>query len=109
MFNKRLWLYTTDFRLRTDEHLCLSNVQLQYQSRTWQIQLKECAGNPNEYWDYESGKLRNRESGLCLTLPTIFDNSKDELNPPIVEKCARFGDEFEKQQWIFRDVKWLKL
>lgn len=49
----QLWLYTGDRRIRTDEHLCLSVVQLLHTTSDWKIQLKECAGFDTEYWDFK--------------------------------------------------------
>uniref|UniRef100_A0A8R1DKY4 Polypeptide N-acetylgalactosaminyltransferase n=1 Tax=Caenorhabditis japonica TaxID=281687 RepID=A0A8R1DKY4_CAEJA len=102
----QLWMYTGDGRIRTDEHLCLSATQLLHTTSDWQVQLKECAGFENEYWDFKKkiGRFQHRKSGLCLTLPEIFDPSKDEFNAPLVEKC-RGSD--ERQKWIIAEVDWL--
>ena len=72
--------------------------------------MKECAGFDTEYWDVKPkvfclisirsllffelqiGRFKNRKTGLCLTSPDIFDPSKDEFNPPIIQKC-RNSDE----------------
>ncbi|CAI2349227.1 unnamed protein product [Caenorhabditis sp. 36 PRJEB53466] len=101
----QLWLYTGDRRLRTDEHLCVSAVQLLHTTSEYQVQLKECAGLENEYWDYKAtiGRFKHRQSGLCLASPDIFDPSKEEFNPPIVERCR--SD--EKQKWTISESSWL--
>ncbi|CAO4369782.1 unnamed protein product [Caenorhabditis nigoni] len=107
IFHKtQLWLYTGDHRIRTDEHLCLSVVQLLHTSSDWKVQLKECAGFDTEYWDFKPkiGRFKNRKTGLCLASPDIFDPSKDEFNPPILEKC-RSSD--EKQKWTITEMPWL--
>ncbi|KAF1761864.1 hypothetical protein GCK72_010123 [Caenorhabditis remanei] len=107
IFHKtQLWLYTGDHRIRTDEHLCLSVVQLLHTSSDWKIQLKECAGFDTEYWDFKPkiGRFKNRKTGLCLTSPDIFDPSQDEFNPPIIQKC-RNSD--ERQKWAITEMSWL--
>ncbi|EGT51998.1 CBN-GLY-6 protein [Caenorhabditis brenneri] len=102
----QLWLYTGDSRIRTDEHLCLSVVQLLHTSSDWKIQLKECAGFDTEYWDFKPkiGRFKNRKTGLCLASPDIFDPTKDEFNPPVLETC-RSSD--ERQKWTITEMSWL--
>uniref|UniRef100_A0A1I7V359 Polypeptide N-acetylgalactosaminyltransferase n=1 Tax=Caenorhabditis tropicalis TaxID=1561998 RepID=A0A1I7V359_9PELO len=101
----QLWLFTSDNRIRTDEHLCLSVVQLLHTSSDWKIQLKECAGFDTEYWDFKPkiGRFKNRKTGLCLASPDIFDPTKDEFNPPILLNCRSSDD---RQNWTITEMMW---
>lgn len=48
----QFWIYTSDGRLKSDEHMCLSATQVIHTNGEWAVQLKECAGYDNEHWDY---------------------------------------------------------
>uniref|UniRef100_A0A0K0DJI5 Polypeptide N-acetylgalactosaminyltransferase n=1 Tax=Angiostrongylus cantonensis TaxID=6313 RepID=A0A0K0DJI5_ANGCA len=48
----QFWIYSTDHRLKSDEHMCLSAVQTVHDGGKWTVQLKECLGYDNEHWDY---------------------------------------------------------
>ncbi|RCN38818.1 glycosyltransferase, group 2 family protein [Ancylostoma caninum] len=54
----QFWIYTSDGRLKSDEHMCLSATQVIHTNGEWAVQLKECAGYDIERWDY------NRRMGL---------------------------------------------
>ncbi|WKX98589.1 hypothetical protein Q1695_013905 [Nippostrongylus brasiliensis] len=102
----QFWVYSTDHRLKSDEHMCLSASQALHSNAEWQVQLKECGGYDIEFWDYNSQRrtLRHRKSGLCLTQRSAEMEKQDNLDPPLLETCARGSDE---QMWELKFVEWL--
>ncbi|WKX98588.1 hypothetical protein Q1695_013905 [Nippostrongylus brasiliensis] len=103
---RQFWVYSTDHRLKSDEHMCLSASQALHSNAEWQVQLKECGGYDIEFWDYNSQRrtLRHRKSGLCLTQRSAEMEKQDNLDPPLLETCARGSDE---QMWELKFVEWL--
>ncbi|VDM82846.1 unnamed protein product [Strongylus vulgaris] len=87
----QFWIYTTDGRLKSDEHMCLSATQIIHTSSEWTVQLKECAGYDIEHWDYNRRlrTFKHRKSGLCLTQRGVEMETQDELSPPTLSDCGR--------------------
>ncbi|CAJ0581165.1 unnamed protein product, partial [Mesorhabditis spiculigera] len=108
----QLWLYTTEGRIKTDEHLCLSAVRSTHLSLEWNVELKECAGYPTEVWIHnpDNGQFVHRESGHCLTMPKAteedtFLSNLDGISPPIVTPCPRWSP-IKSQNWAIHEVSW---
>ncbi|KAE9416924.1 hypothetical protein Angca_005978, partial [Angiostrongylus cantonensis] len=80
----QFWIYSTDHRLKSDEHMCLSAVQTVHDGGKWTVQLKECLGYDNEHWDYNRQKrtFKHVKSGLCLTQRDSEGRRQDDPVPP---------------------------
>ncbi|VDO89498.1 unnamed protein product [Heligmosomoides polygyrus] len=76
--------------MKSDEHMCLSAAQFAHTNNEWNVQLKECAGYENEFWDYNR---QHRKSGLCLTQRQPEMEKQDNLSPPTLATCARGHDD----------------
>lgn len=102
---KQFWIYSTDGRLKSDEHMCLSAAQFAHTNNEWNVQLKECAGYENEFWDYNRQRrtFKHRKSGLCLTQRQPEMEKQDNLSPPTLATCARGHDD---QRWSLTRVDW---
>ncbi|KHJ96437.1 ricin-type beta-trefoil lectin domain protein [Oesophagostomum dentatum] len=87
----QFWIYTSDGRLKSDEHMCLSATQVVHTNGDWTVQLKECAGYDNEHWDYNRRRrtFKHRKSGLCLTQTGLDMQIQDNLSPPSLSYCGR--------------------
>ncbi|VDN53479.1 unnamed protein product [Dracunculus medinensis] len=89
----QLWLYSGDGKIKTDEHLCLSGYQPINSENKWSVQLKECGGYENEFWDYNAKRksFYHRKSGLCLDEPMRrMDGGRiSSIYVPILNKCYR--------------------
>ncbi|CAB3402910.1 unnamed protein product [Caenorhabditis bovis] len=99
----QLWLYTGDRRIRTDEHLCLSAITSVHKHSEHVIQLKECAGFDNEYWDYKP-QLHDASGNLAYTVQvraisivsycnqeTVFYSRDYTLASESSHRCAHAG------------------
>ncbi|KAL6727637.1 hypothetical protein Aduo_009499 [Ancylostoma duodenale] len=101
----QFWIYTSDGRLKSDEHMCLSATQVIHTNGEWAVQLKECAGYDIERWDYNRRRrtFKHRKSGLCLTQRGLEMEKQDNLSPPTLSYCSRG---VEEQMWSLKSVEW---
>ncbi|KJH51356.1 glycosyltransferase, group 2 family protein [Dictyocaulus viviparus] len=101
----QFWIYTTDYRLKSDEHMCLSADRQTSNDSEWTVQLKECAGYDNEQWDYNRQKktFKHIKSGLCLTVQNMERQNNDNFVPPILSRCGRGKS---NQIWLLNVVEW---
>lgn len=77
--NFKLWLYSGDGKIKTDEHLCLSGYQPINSENKWSVQLKECGGYENEFWDYNAKVLLNVANFIIFNCSHSINLTSNEI------------------------------
>ncbi|GMS88785.1 hypothetical protein PENTCL1PPCAC_10960, partial [Pristionchus entomophagus] len=101
----QLWVLTSDGRIRSDEHQCLSATPTGFTNDgSYTVQVRECGEYSHERWKYSarSSSFLHLDSGLCLSLPSDSADSREGHSPPLLERCSRGP----AQEWRVAPVRW---